>query len=308
MEAAAVWCISQSVNERVEPSQAGDETYVGLEHLDPQDLHIRRWGKGSDVIGTKLRFRKGDLIFGRRRAYQRKLAVAEFDGICSAHAMVVRAKPDVVLPEFLPFLMMSERFMNRAVEISVGSLSPTINWSTLKLEEFAIPPLDQQRRIAEILWTVDDHKLALEAAHFDFRKAYDAFANEYVAAASYPLTKLGDLSRSKKLDIQTGPFGTVLQASSYAKEGTPIVNPVNMVQHRLFVQEGPYLDSKECERLNRYRMKAGDILIGRKGDVGRAVLVVPEYEGFIVGSDLIRLRLLNADIQPDYLYFFLLAP
>ena len=147
---------AQSVNERVEPSQAGDEIYVGLEHLDPQDLHIRRWGKGSDVIGTKLRFRKGDLIFGRRRAYQRKLAVAEFDGICSAHAMVVRAKPDVVLPEFLPFLMMSDRFMNRAVEISVGSLSPTINWTTLKLEEFALPPLDQQRRIAEILWAVDD--------------------------------------------------------------------------------------------------------------------------------------------------------
>jgi hypothetical protein len=119
---------AHSVNERVEPSQGGDEIYVGLEHLDPQDLHIRRWGKGSDVIGTKLRFRKGDLIFGRR-AYQRKLAVAEFDGICSAHAMVVRAKPDVVLPEFLPFLMMSDRFMNRAVEISVGSLSPTINWT-----------------------------------------------------------------------------------------------------------------------------------------------------------------------------------
>ena len=119
-------------------------------------MHIRRWGKGSDVIGTKLRFRKGDLIFGRRRAYQRKLAVAEFDGICSAHAMVVRAKPDMVLPEFLPFLMMSDRFMNRAIEISVGSLSPTINWGTLKPEEFAIPPLDQQRRIAAILWAVDE--------------------------------------------------------------------------------------------------------------------------------------------------------
>jgi hypothetical protein len=134
---------AQSVNERVEPSQAGDEIYVRLEHLDSQDLHIRHWGKGSDVLGTKLRFRKGDLIFGRRRAYQRKLAVAEFDGICSAHAMVMRARPDVVLPEFLPFLMMSDRFMNRAVEISVGSLSPTINWTTLKLEKFSLPPLDQ---------------------------------------------------------------------------------------------------------------------------------------------------------------------
>ncbi|PKN60887.1 MAG: hypothetical protein CVU53_00815 [Deltaproteobacteria bacterium HGW-Deltaproteobacteria-11] len=147
---------AESINERVEPSEAAEDIYVGLEHLEKQSLHIRRWGKGSDVIGTKLRFRKGDIIFGRRRAYQRKLAVAEFDGICSAHAMVVRAKPDVVLSEFLPFLMMSDRFMNRAVEISVGSLSPTINWTTLKLEEFALPSLDQQRHIAEILWAVDD--------------------------------------------------------------------------------------------------------------------------------------------------------
>lgn len=147
---------ADSVNERVEPANAADEVYVGLDDLDPSRLHIRRWGKGSDLIGTKLRFRKGDIIFGRRRAYQRKLAVAEMDGICSGHAMVVRAKPDVVLPEFLPFLMMSDRFMKRAVEISVGSLSPTINWTTLKLEEFDLPPFDQQRRIAEIFWEVDD--------------------------------------------------------------------------------------------------------------------------------------------------------
>jgi restriction endonuclease S subunit len=86
--------------------------------------------------------------------------VTEFDGICSAHAMVVRAKPDVVLSEFLPFLMMSDRFMNRAVEISVGSLSPTINWTTLKWEEFPLPPLDQQRHIAEILWVVDKSRVS----------------------------------------------------------------------------------------------------------------------------------------------------
>ena len=78
-------------------------------------------------------FEKGDIIFGRRRAYQRKLGVAEFDGICSAHAMVLRSKPEVVLPEFLPFVMQSDLFMNRAVEISVGSLSPTLIWKTLAI-------------------------------------------------------------------------------------------------------------------------------------------------------------------------------
>ena len=78
---------ADSVNERVEPANAAEEIYVGLDDLDCGSLHIRRWGKGSDVIGTKLRFRKGDIIFGRRRAYQRKLAVAEMDGICSAECV-----------------------------------------------------------------------------------------------------------------------------------------------------------------------------------------------------------------------------
>lgn len=65
---------AESIGERAEPKDAQEEIDVGLEHLDSQGLHIRRWGKGSDVIGGKLRFRKGDIIFRKRRAYQRKRA------------------------------------------------------------------------------------------------------------------------------------------------------------------------------------------------------------------------------------------
>ncbi len=144
--------LAECVNDRVDdPSKAGVDRYVGLEHLDPESLTIRRWGTPDEVESTKLRFRPGDIIFGKRRAYQRKLAVADFDGICSAHAMVLRAKSDAVLPEFLPFLMQSDLFMDRAVAISVGSLSPTINWKTLAEEEFALPPMEEQRRIAAFL-------------------------------------------------------------------------------------------------------------------------------------------------------------
>lgn len=154
-----IWRFEQmatNVNVRIDnPSESGMEHYVGLEHLDPDSLRIRRWGSPDDVEATKLCFKKGDIIFGRRRAYQRKLGVAEFDGICSAHAMVVRAKPEVVLPEFLPFFMQSDLFMNRAVEISVGSLSPTINWKTMAVQEFALPPIEEQRRISEIIITLD---------------------------------------------------------------------------------------------------------------------------------------------------------
>ena len=140
------------VNDRIDnPADAGVERYVGLEHLDSDSLTIRRWGVPNDVSSTKLRFRAGDLIFGRRRVYQRKLGVADFDGICSAHALVLRANAEVVLPQFLPFFMQTDIFMDRAKSISVGSLSPTINWRTLAVQEFSLPPLDEQRRLADAL-------------------------------------------------------------------------------------------------------------------------------------------------------------
>jgi restriction endonuclease S subunit len=169
--------LATCINDRVDdPSTAGVECYVGLEHLDPESLKIRRWGSPEDVESTKLRFKPGDIIFGKRRAYQRKLAVAEFEGICSAHAMVLRAKPDVVLPEFLPFFMQSDLFMERAVEISVGSLSPTINWKALAQQEFALPPLQEQQQMATALITLQNTSEAFKFACNKAKVLLDAFA------------------------------------------------------------------------------------------------------------------------------------
>lgn len=146
----------QNVSERVEPSQTDIDMYVGLEHIDPDTLHLSRHGHPSDVEGIKLRFYKGDIIFGLRRAYQRKTALATTDGICSAHAMVVRAKEDVVDPMFLPFLFHSKNFIDMAITISVGGLSPTINWKDIAKQEFLLPPKAEQKRLAELLWTADE--------------------------------------------------------------------------------------------------------------------------------------------------------
>lgn len=155
--------IATQINDRVDnPAEAGVERYVGLEHLDPDSLRIRRWGEPTDVESTKLRFQPGDIIFGKRRVYQRKVAVADFEGICSAHAMVLRGKTGAVLPEFLPFFMQSDLFMERALSISVGSLSPTINWTALAAEEFMLPAIQEQARLVEALSAAD--KLA-EAQH-----------------------------------------------------------------------------------------------------------------------------------------------
>jgi len=291
---------AESVNQRVEPSEAAEEIYVGLDDLDSQNLHIRRWGKGSDVIGTKLRFRKGDIIFGRRRAYQRKLAVAEFDGICSAHAMVVRAKPDLVLPEFLPFLMTSDRFMKRAVEISVGSLSPTINWTTLKLEEFTLPPLAQQRRLAEILWAVDEAVCKWRATSLA--------AEEHARATSDILfeenQKQRHLIATEACDRIT--VGIVVKPASYytdAATGIPALRSLNVFPGRYELAELVYLTPDGHAKNSKSELKMGDVVVVRTGRPGDAAVVTDE----ISGMNLIDLILVRPKpfLLPEYLVEFL---
>jgi len=148
--------MAQQITTKVNPKDTSLDTYVGLEHLDTGSLRINRRGTPQDVIGEKLRVCKGDIIFGKRRVYQRKVAIADFEGICSAHAMVLRPKEDIVDKDFFPFFMQSDRFMDRALQISVGSLSPTINWKTLAEQEFIIPSLPDQHQDASILWAAED--------------------------------------------------------------------------------------------------------------------------------------------------------
>jgi len=148
--------IAKNISERVDPNNTDLQVYIGLEHIDSESIHIKRSGAPDEVDGQKLRFYPGDVIFGRRRAYQRKAAIATTDGFCSAHALVLRANPEVIDPKLFPFFLHSDAFMHRAVDISVGSLSPTINWGTLKHQEFLLPPKNQQAKLAELLWAMDE--------------------------------------------------------------------------------------------------------------------------------------------------------
>lgn len=139
-----------NISERVEPKQTNLSTYVGLEHLDADNLNIERTGTPDDVIGTKLKIYKGDIIFGKRRAYLRKVAVSHFDGIASAHSMILRANEKQVEKGFLPHFLQSDVFMQRAVQISEGSLSPTIKWKTLAAQEFILPKKEKQKKLSEV--------------------------------------------------------------------------------------------------------------------------------------------------------------
>ena len=291
--------IATSVNVRIDnPSKSGMEHYVGLEHLDPDSLRIRRWGSPSDVEAGKLFFKTGDIIFAKRRAYQRKLGVAEFDGICSAHAMVLRAKPEVVLPEFLPFFMQSDLFMNRAVAISVGSLSPTINWKTMAVQEFVLPPVDEQRRLADLILAINDVVQTHVELTSDSKVLLEASFEATQAQDQFPLQAIEDVCdlimdfrgrTPKKLNLDWGG-GEIpaLSASNVLHRRLDLEKETNYgseVLYQKWMTKGPLLDgdvlfTTEAPLGNVYRLKGSRPYILSQRVIAMRVkrdLIIPEY-------------------------------
>ncbi|MGE4420673.1 MAG: restriction endonuclease subunit S [Pseudodesulfovibrio sp.] len=305
--------VAQNVAVRVDPADAKTDVYVGLEHLDPSTIHLRQWGHPTDVTGQKLAFKKGDVIFGRRRAYQRKLAVAEFDGICSAHAMVVRAKPKMILPKFLPFFLQSDMFMERAIEISVGSLSPTINWKTLKVQEFPLPPIDEQKRIAEILWAADEafnqHQQSNDNLMSVKRTLLNRLTVRGIGQQATQHTRLGEIPVHWRL-------ATVEDVTSICQYGLsiplnesgqyPILRMMNYDDGRIIANDLKYVDLDDSD-FNSFKVHKGDILFNRTNSadlVGKVGIF--DLEGdYVFASYLVRLRADEDQILPDFLNYYL---
>ena len=152
--------IAINSTEKKKPTEDDKYTYLGLEHLDSGCLAVKRFGSDVAPIGEKLVMKKGDVLFGKRRAYQKKVAIAPFDGIFSAHGMVLRPREEVIDKEFFPLFISSDYFLDAAIKLSVGSLSPTINWKDLKNLELELPSIEEQRTLASVLWAMNDTKEA----------------------------------------------------------------------------------------------------------------------------------------------------
>ena len=282
----------QNISERVEPGQTDLDVYVGLEHIDPDSLHIRRHGHPSDVEGTKLRFYKGDIIFGRRRAYQRKTALATTDGICSAHAMVLRAKEDVIDPLFLPFLFHSKSFIDMAITISVGGLSPTINWKDIAKQEFLLPPKPEQKRLAALLWSADE--------------MVEKEKREMVRLEMYRTSVCNDFFKTIESSKPLKSFGNVFTGSTpstkifeYWNGEYPFLTPTE-INNTLEPQTASRFLTIEGLKASR-EISKGDVLVTCVGEIGRITIASQKC----CANQQINIISPNNTIDSKYLFYSL---
>ena len=149
----------RKVNNRIEPESSGISRYVAGEHMDSDNLNITRWGiVGDGYLGPAftMRFQPGQVLYGSRRTYLRKVAVADFEGICANTTFVLETKSDDLLQEFLPHVMSTERFHTHSISKSKGSVNPYINFVDLNDYEFVLPPIAEQHRIIKLMSAIDD--------------------------------------------------------------------------------------------------------------------------------------------------------
>jgi len=194
--------IAQSLTIAIkDPLSEGLERYVGLEHIEPGNVHIKSWGNVADGTTFTRVFRKGQVLFGKRRAYQKKAAMAEFDGICSGDILVCEAIKDAVVPELLPFIVQSDRFFEHAIKTSAGSLSPRTKFKDLAKFTFKLPekPADQ-RRIADLLWSMDQYETKINnVAEILFKTEKTIFFEAIkILEEKYKPVRIGDISRPRQ--------------------------------------------------------------------------------------------------------------
>jgi type I restriction enzyme S subunit len=187
------------LREEVDPASGEVDRYVAGEHMDSESIHIRRWGTvGDGYLGPAFHrgFRKGQVLYGSRRTYLKKVAVAEWDGVTANTTFVLETNRDRMLQELLPWLMLSERFTKHSIQESKGSTNPYINWPDIAKFEFDLPPLEQQDRCAAILSAADN----LIEEYLSARKNLAATADE-VASTDFRGADVSDVDRSGSLRL-----------------------------------------------------------------------------------------------------------
>ena len=271
------------------------EYYVAGDHMDTEELRILRRGKFSEPPepGPAFirAFKPGQILYGSRRTYLKKIAVADFEGICANTTFVLETKDEsVFMQSLLPFLMYSERFTKFSISNSKGSTNPYILFSDLAKFEFDLPSLAEQKKLAELLWAAnaarEAYKKLLEATDELVKSRFvEMFGDPVTNDRNWPVKPIKEFAT-----VKIGPFGSLLHAKDYVENGIPLVNPSHITNGQIVFDPNLTLTLEKYEQLSAYALQVGDVVLGRRGEIGRCAVVDNGEYLCGTGSMFIRIR------------------
>ena len=288
-----------------DPIADGIKHVVGLEHIDSEDINLRRsadFESGSTTFTKK--FAKGDVLFGRRRAYLKKAAKADFEGICSGDITVMRAK-EGLLPELLPFLINNDKFFDYAVQHSAGGLSPRVKFKDLANYDLWLPPLKLQREILEFLNVSKNLDVSNKQVLNFINQLYKSFLKKLETSIEGSKNAIGDYIEIKN--------GFAFSGKYISDEETDLIlmTPGNFkIGGGFLYKKIKYFNSEIFDK--RFVFNKGDLVItmtdlSKAGDTLGSPAIIPTIEGkkILHNQRLGRVDFINKEISLEFLFLIL---
>ena len=305
------------------PDSDSGPIFLGIKNVTPEgrldfsvtrhvsETHYPKWTR-------RVTPEPGDIVFSYEATLHRYALIPEgFRGCLGRRMALIRLNRRHVNPRFLHYYFHS-RAWRRIVEAQIVSGATVDRIPPLRFPEFevSIPSLDEQCRIASILSAYDDLiennrrriQLLEQAARLLYREWFVHLrfpGHEHITISDgvpsgWIRTTIGEFSEDGAIDLQTGPFGTQLKASDYTEDGTPVINVRNIGYGTIRPEKIEFLPEQKVMSLSKHILQIGDIVFGRKGAVDRHVLIGPTEEGWMQGSDCIRMRIASRRITPSF--------
>ena len=294
--------IVKEVKEKVDRNHNPYEFFIAGDHMDTDELHLLRRGRfaDSDVGPAFIRvFKPGQVLYGSRRTYLRKIAVADFEGITANTTFVLESKDEnILLQKLLPFIMQSERFTDFSIKKSKGSTNPYVLFSDLCEYEVELPDIEQQKRLSEILWAID----ATRMAYKQLISATDELVkSQFIEMFGLPGYNIHGFAERKIRDVAIDVrYGTSKPGS---EKGTfPYLRMNNITyEGTLDLSDLKYIDLSG-EELEKCMVREGDLLFNRTNsrDLVGKTCVFTESEPMVIAGYIIRVRL-DESVLPIYL-------
>jgi type I restriction enzyme, S subunit len=219
------------VREKQLPSPKDELTpCINLEDMAEASGRLVSWSPAGRNLSVKTVFKKGDILFGKLRPYLRKYAQAPFDGVCTTEILAFRANQGID-PEFAFQVTSSEEFVEHNVAASYGTKMPRTDWKTAASFPVLLPPLPEQRRIAELLSTLNE-----EIAHTDLLAEKQVAVGRGLFVEMLSATE-GYERIGEHFHLHSGTTPLRSQARFYAAEGVPWVKTLDLNESELWVTD-----------------------------------------------------------------------
>ena len=278
-----------------------DLPYIGMEDIESQTGRFLGSNKPQEVKSSTFRFTSEHILYGRLRPYLNKVYLPNFEGRCSTEIFPIKPG-ESISREYLSYWFLMESTVNRINATCTGARMPRANMDAVLDFDLLLPPQKEQQRIVAILdEAFEGIATATANAEKNLQNARELFESTLQSVFAekgegWVEKRLGDSVKK----VSTGPFGSLLHKSDYVSEGVPLVNPINIVNDVIVPDPKKMVNADTQKRLQTYLLNEGDIVIARRGEIGRCAVVTEEQSGWICGTGCFFIKP-SSELNPNFL-------